>query len=162
MPQCLHGRRKRLAALLPLILVMAACQSATENGDSRTCQQTFEFGNTGCFEVAGQVVGARGQVLPGISVGLRPVVGPNVVFSSTYQMTDTMGQFRIRLSRMLGGPPPDARPDTLSVFVFALNRGSGGGGVPVGVVDSVLTLVTVAPVGVVPVAAAARIVLPMP
>lgn len=158
----LQGHRKRHTGLLTLILLMAGCQSAAEHGDPRACQQTYEFGNTGCFEVAGQVVGARGQALSGISVGLRPIPGLHTLFSANYQVTDAMGQFRIRLSRMLGFPPSDARPDTLSVVVFATDPRSAGVGVPALVVDSVLTLVTVAPVGVVPKATEIRILLPVP
>lgn len=155
-------RRERHAGLLALILLMAGCRNAAENGDPRVCQQTYEFGNTGCFEVAGQVVGARGQALSGISVGLRPILGPNMAFTSNYQMTDAMGQFRIRLSRMLGRPPLDVRPDTVSVVVVATDPTSAGVGVPAHVVDSVLTLVTVAPVGAIPVTAEVRIFLPVP
>lgn len=162
MQHFLQGCRDRDACLLALIILMAGCQNAAENGDPRACQQTYEFGNTGCFEIVGQVVGARGQALSGISVGARSEVGPSTLFTSNYQMTDAMGQFRIRLSRMLGHPPLDARPDTLSVFVVAADPRSASVGVPASVVDSVLTLVTVAPVGAIPVTAEIRIILPVP
>lgn len=157
MEHSLQGCRKRHAGLLALIILMAGCRNPAVNGDPRACQQTYEFGNTGCFEVAGQVVGARGQALSGISV-VAHIPGPSLLFTSPYQTTDTTGQFRIRPSRMFGRPPLDARPDTLSVFVCAADPRS----VPVRVVDSVRTLVTVAPVGVIPVRAEIRIILPVP
>ena len=163
MEHSLQGCRKRHAGLLALIILMAGCRNPAENGDPRACQQTYEFGNTGCFEVAGQVVGARGQALSGITVAAHPILGPGVLFTSTYQTTDTTGQFRIRPSRMFGRPPLDASPDTLSVFVVAADPRSAGVGVLVPVVkDSVFKLVTVAPVGVIPVRAEIRIILPVP
>ena len=158
MEHSLQGCRKRHAGLLALIILMAGCRNPAENGDPRACQQTYEFGNTGCFEVAGQVVGARGQALSGISVVAHPNVGPSVLYTSPYQTTDTTGQFRLCPSRWIGRPPLDASPDTLSVFVCAADPRS----VPVRVVDSVRTLVTVAPVGVIPVRAEIRIILPVP
>lgn len=158
----LQGCRNRRAAVLALIVLMVGCQNVTESGDPRACQQTYEFGNTGCFEVAGQVVGARGQALSGISVVAHPILEPGTLFTSPYPTTDTTGQFRIRLSRLVGRPPLDARPDTLSVFVVAADPRSAGVGVLAVVKDSALKLVTVAPVGVIPVTAEIRIILPVP
>lgn len=157
----LQGCRNRHAGLLALIILMAGCRNPAENGDPRACQQTYEFGNTGCFEVAGQVVGARGQALSGISVVVHPIPGPSQLFNSPYQTTDTTGQFRIRPSRMFGRPPLDASPDTLSVWVHATDPRSAPVGKPL-VSDSVRTLVTVAPVGVIPVRVEIRIILPVP
>ena len=160
---CFLGRWNRHTGRSALaMMLMSGCQNSAEIGDPRACQQTYEFGNTGCFEVAGQVVGARGQTLSGITIGARPIVGPGVLFSSTYPTTDAMGQFRIRLSRMLGQPPSDARPDTLSVFVIAADLRTASPGVPAYAVDSVRTLVAVAPVGAISVTAEIRIILPVP
>jgi hypothetical protein len=150
------------AVVSVLIGPLAGCHNPAENGDPRACQQSFEFGNTGCFEVSGQVVGLRGQALGGISVGPQPVPGPNASFNSAYQTTDSTGRFQIRLSRMAGGPPANGAPDTISVYVVAVDLRSTGPGVPATIVDSVLTSVTLAPVGTVPSAAEVRIILPVP
>ena len=143
--------------------LLAACRDLTGNdkGDPDACQQTYEFGNTGCFEVQGQVVGARGQPLRGIYVGLRPLAKPNV-FDSRGGTTDSAGEFRIRLSRVLGMPPVDQTSDTLSVYVLAADLRSASVGAPPQVRDSVLAKATIAPVGVVPFPAIVRVVLPVP
>ena len=143
------------------LIVLAACHNPAENAGSSACQQTFEFGNTGCFEISGLVVGLRGQALRGISVGPRPVPRPNVLFNGDYKTTDSTGQFRVRLYRMLGEPAANAA-DTLSVYVVAAAQQSAGLGVPATIRDSVLTIVTVAPLGTVPNAAEVRILLLIP
>ncbi len=99
--------------------------------------------------------------MAGISVGPRPVPGPSL-FNSAYQMTGSAGSFRLRLSRMIGQPPAGAVPDTLSVHVIASDPRSAGIGSPATVRDSVLTIVTVAPVGTIPQAAQVRITLQVP
>lgn len=162
MPQL--RQRSLISRVVPsaLIGLLAGCHNPTENGDPRACEQTYEFGNTGCFEVSGQVVGLRGQALGGILVGPRPLAGPSASFNSAYRTTDSTGRFRVRLSRMVGTPPANAAPDTLSVYVVGLDPRSAGLGVPPTARDSVLTVVTVAPVGAVPNSAEVRIILPVP
>ncbi len=158
-----HSRQRSLLpriTLTVLIGLIVGCHNPTDPG-SLACQQTYEFGNTGCFEVAGQVIGSRGQALAGIWVGPRPVLGPSR-FNSAYRMTDSAGSFRLRLSRMIGRPPASAVPDTLSVYVIATDPRSTGIGSPATARDSVLTIVTVAPVGTIPQAAQVRITLQVP
>jgi hypothetical protein len=147
--------------LLALLAAGAGCRNPADVGGSRACQQSYEFGNTGCFEVSGRVVGSRGQALAGMSVGPRPLPGPHL-FNADYGTTDAAGRFRIRLSRMVGSPPSRPAPDTLSVYVVAADRHSAGLGMPAIIRDSVLTQVTVAPIGTVPEPAEVRIVLPIP
>lgn len=146
------------------VLAAVACRipvAADGGADPRACQQTYEFGNTGCLEVQGQVVSASGLPLAGMSVGPRPLPGP-AVFNSDYATTDAAGQFRIRLSRISGAPPPKGTPDTLSVYVVAADPRSADVGIPARVRDSVLTVVTIAPVGTIPTPAVVRVPLPVP
>jgi hypothetical protein len=159
-----HLGRTRAAVrtiVVALIGASASCRNAANADGSRACQQTYEFGNTGCFELAGRVVGLRGQALAGMSVGPRPVSGPHL-FNADYRTTDEAGHFRIRLSRMVGSPPASPARDTLSVYVVAADPRSAGLGTPATIRDSVLTLVTVAPIGTLPEPAEVRIVLPVP
>lgn len=150
------------AVVSVLLGSVTACHNPAETVDARECQQSYEFGNTGCFEVSGEVVGLRGQALDGIVVIPRPVPREYVGFSSPDQTTDVTGRFRIRPARMLGGPPANAAPDTISVYLVAADPRSAGFEVPATVRDSVLCVVTVAPVGTIPTATEVRIVLPVP
>lgn len=111
--------------------------------------------------MTGQVVGSHGQPLSDISVGPRPLAS-GVTFNSTYSETDIDGRFRIRLSRMVGDRPAGPGPDTVSVYVIATDPRSAGVGIPAAIRDSVLTTVTVAPVGEIPEPAAVRITLQKP
>lgn len=147
--------------LLAFVGTIAGCRTPTDSG-SRACEQTYEFGNTGCFEVAGQVVGSAGQALRAIAVSLRSPTGPSSDFNSNYQMTDSAGQFRIRLSRMAGNPPAGGAPDTASVYVIAADLSTAGLYMPASIQDSVLALVTLAPVGTIPEPVVVRITLGKP
>lgn len=148
--------------------VVTACRSPVGQRDearsSRTCPQTYEFGNTGCVEVIGQVVGLRGQPLTGISVGLRHTSvseAPGQAFSSAFTWSDSAGAFRLRAMRMVGRPPRTG-PDTISLWVHGADPRSSGVGVPARVRDSVLVVGTVSPVGAVPEPTVVRLVLPAP
>ena len=71
-----------IAASLAALFVgcfLAACHSQTTAvvPDSG-CPQTSEFGNTGCFEVRGQIIGAAGQALSGLAVNPRPLLPPRI------------------------------------------------------------------------------------
>lgn len=159
-----HSRQQNLIPRITLALLIGlivGCRNPTDLADSLACQQTYEFGNTGCFEIVGHVIGSRGQALAGISVGPRSALGQNV-FGSAYQMTDSAGSFRLRSFRMVGQPPAGAVPETHSVYVIATDPRTAGLGSPATVRDSVLTIVTVAPVGTIPQAAQVRITLPVP
>ena len=161
-PHCCHPPLISRAALTVLLGVLDGCHNAADDGDPLACRQTYEFGNTGCFEIAGHVVGARGQGLEAILVSTRPPSGPDAAFNSGYPTTDSTGRFRIRAARMLGQPPANGAPDTLSVYVFAVDIRGLGVGVPATIRDSVLTVVTVAPVGTAPQVAGVHITLPIP
>ncbi|MEP7384653.1 MAG: hypothetical protein ABI910_23480 [Gemmatimonadota bacterium] len=151
--------RNRFAALA--LAALAACRDASTGADSRACQQSYEFGNSGCAEVSGQAVGLRGQALQGISVFARgsPDFFP---FSSGYVVSDASGAFRVRITRMFGSPPADRAQDTVSVYVVARNQPVDWATGQPRVQDSVFTLVRVSPVGSVPEASSLRIVLPIP
>lgn len=161
MPLLRRSRAVSCATYAALVSLAAGCYSPVESDDPRACQQTSEFGNTGCFEVEGQVVGLRGQSLGGILISSRAVV-VHEQFSSGSQSTDAKGRFTIRLMRMFGKPPANSAPDTLSVYVHAVDPRSAGAGVPATVRDSVLTFVTMAPIGALPQTATVQIVLPVP
>lgn len=143
------------------LTALAACGTVTGNQpDPRACRQTYEFGNTGCVDIAGQVVGSAGQPLAGMVVGPGMMSTP-VGLNAVYDETDANGRFEIRLTRF-AGEPPRAGPDTLSLYVRALDPRSAGLDVPATVRESVLVRVTLAPVGSVPRTTSVVIRLPMP
>ena len=139
----------------------SACLGPTDDGDDGTCRQSYEFGNTGCVEVRGQVVSTTGQALAYIIVTPR-AASKNTELDGGHATSDADGRFRVRLSRMTGEPPAGGMPDTVSVYVVATDPESAGINIPARVRDSVLTVVSVAPVGRVPTPAEVRIVLPAP
>ncbi|MBI2408593.1 MAG: hypothetical protein HYV19_09870 [Gemmatimonadetes bacterium] len=153
--------RVHIFAALPLIAALAvACSGLTNTDDAGgACRQTYEFSNSGCLEVRGQVVSTIGRGLGGMLVSVRPL-RTSWGFPTTFATTDTSGRFRIRLTRMVGSPPSAGTPDTLSCYVSASQPVAPGSGAAV-VRDSVLTVVTVAPVGATPVPAEVRITLPV-
>ena len=136
----------RLCALVTSVAVVSACTSSTRSEvDPRLCQQTYEFGNYGCADITGQVLGSAGQPLPGISVG--PIFLPGrEEFNSPFANTDADGRFRLRLHRF-GAPPPTGNSDTVSLYIRAIDPRSAGLNSPARVRDSVLVQLTVAPVG---------------
>jgi hypothetical protein len=139
-----------LAAGLPALA--AACSSATgSQQDSRACPQTYEFGNYGCLEVVGQVLGSSEQPLAGIVVGPR-FVQASAGFNTPYATTNDEGRFTLRVTRYGPRESPAAGPDTVSLYVLAVDPRSAGVNVTATVRDSVLVRAAVAPVGAVPVA----------
>lgn len=160
MPQRLFRVVPYVAALVTLAFSVA-CRDPIEAGIAGACPQTYEFGNTGCFEVRGTVVGTAGQALAGIFVGPRPIT-TRAGFNSYFATTDAAGRFNVRLARMFGRPPLDGTPDTLSVYVVAVDPRTAGVGIPATVRDSALVVVTVAPVGAVPTPNEVRLTLAVP
>ena len=142
------------AALLSLL----ACRSTAE--PSRACQQTYEFGNSGCLEVTGQVVGLRGQPLRGISV-VAKVASDRIMFAGGGATTDSTGAFAIRAARMAGDRPAMG-PDTLSVWIVGADPATAGVSVPARVRDSILVQATLSPVGDIPTPSVVRLMLPAP
>jgi hypothetical protein len=153
------GRARRvLFGHVATLGILAACgRDPVSGGDSRACRQTYEFGNSGCFEVEGQVVNVAGQGLAGIYVGPR-YLSMRDYFNTSYATTDTGGRFRLRLMRF-GARPTGLQSDTLSVYITAFDARTAGVGVPATSRDSVLAVVTVAPVGTAPVPTMVRITL---
>jgi hypothetical protein len=151
-------RSFRAAVSLAALIFSVACRNPAESGDPTACQQTYEFGNTGCFEVSGQIVGARGQALNRISVVVR-TLGDFSTGATTF--TDTTGSFRLRAFRMIGRPPA-AGPDTASAYVIAADPRTAGLNIPATVRDSILVLMTLTPVGSVPTPAQVTIALRVP
>jgi hypothetical protein len=82
-------------------------------------------------------------------------------FNSPYSTTDAHGRFRFRLTRF-GSPPPVGGPDTVSLYIRALDPRSAGVNIPARVRDSVLIQVTLAPVGAVAPETNVEIRLPTP
>ena len=160
MQQSPHQTATRLTALV-YASGAVACHDPTDARLDGACRQTYEFGNSGCFEVRGEVVGTSGQPLRDILVGPRPA-SSRAEFNADYAATDAMGRYRVRLSRMAGSPPASGLPDTLSVYIVAADPRSAGVGIPARVRDSVLAVVTVAPVGAVPTPSEVRITLAIP
>lgn len=150
-----HARLVRAMGLLAI----TACGSSLVDPDSGPCSRTYEFGNTGCAEIEGTVLGSSDQVLPGIIVGPGPPASGG--FNTTYVTTDSDGRFRFRITRFAGGPPADG-PDTTSLFVHAADPRSAGVNIPATVRDSVLAHVTIAPVGTAPEPTTVTIRLPTP
>jgi hypothetical protein len=154
-------RHLRFSAVSCVILCLAACSSAVEQEgavDPRACAQSYEFGNTGCIEVTGTVLGLRQQGLPGIIVG--PVYLPTgEAFNTVYGQTDVSGRFIFRIQRFT---PARGLPDTVSFYVRAADPSSAGVGIPARVRDSLLITATVTPVGRVPVPTTVALVLLVP
>ncbi len=145
---------------------LAACGAPLGPGgdrrDARTCPQTSEFGNTGCVEFTGRVVGARGQPLADVRVHARDVPGRrDASYASGAAITDTAGAFRFRAFRMAGAPPA-AGPDTVSLYVVGVDPSTAGLNTPARVRDSLLVQATVSPVGAAPVPTPVRLPLPAP
>jgi len=146
---------------LPLVMlgivVVGAAACADPTGANAACQQTGEFGNTGCAEIRGVVVNRSGSPEPGIVVGPRFLSGQDV-FNASYATTDSQGRFRFRITRF-SGQPAAAGPDTMSLFVHAADPRTAGVNVPATVRDSVPGQVTISPVGRVPTALSVTIAL---
>jgi hypothetical protein len=145
-------------AALSALALAGGCRNPV---DPRVCPQTYEFGNTGCYQVAGQVVGLQGQILTGTYVRARPVSNTGG-FGSDSRQTDAAGRFQVRAMRVRGRPPADGSPDTLSVWVIASDVHYDVIGNPVYIRDSVFTTITVAPVGAAPLTTEVLITLPEP
>lgn len=139
----------RLGAVVAGLAMLSACASspARSEEDPDRCAQTYEFGNYGCTDIAGQVLGSAGQPLGGIYVGARYLPDRDG-FNSPYVRTDVDGLFRLRLTRF-SGPPPAGEPDTVSLYIQASDPTSSGINRPATIQDSVLVHVTIAPVGAV-------------
>ena len=142
----------RAAALAALTIGLAGCRNP-DAPDRQACYQTYEFGNTGCLEVTGQVVGTNGQPLKDVPLFARSVPDTAGIAFVSGLTTDASGKFRVRAIRMLG--QPTAHRDSARVYVGALWR-------PTLIRDSVFVTATLAPVGKIPDAVDVRIVLPVP
>ena len=143
------------------LLTIAACNSLPIDPigrlDAGSCEQTYEFGNTGCAEIEGTVRDRQDRALPGMIVGPRYLASG---FNTPYATTDSDGRFRLRITRFAANPPA-VGPDTATVYVLAYDPRSSGINIPATVRDSVLALVTVAPVGQVPAPTVVTIRLPV-
>jgi hypothetical protein len=129
-----------------ILIAAAACGS--EPSDASPCPQTSEFGNTGCAEVSGFVTDGDGHPLAGARVRVVGPAGPSraVTLGSADEKTGPTGAYRLRVIRF-DGQMPTGGPDTITVWVWA--------GVPSllppGGRDSATALLTLRPVGEVPV-----------
>jgi hypothetical protein len=134
-------------------LALVACGASEPSEDQSRCLQTFEFGNTGCAELAGVVTGPDGGPLAEAFVGLRDPgeAGRPITLISGYVTTDSTGAYRLRAIRMAGEVPTEG-PDTVTVWVWAgvpppLDSPTGTSGP----MDSVLVTLELRPVGEPPV-----------
>lgn len=138
-----------------------SCRAPVELLDERgACPQTYEFGNFGCAEVRGQVLGSAGQPLRGVDVGPRYFAGTEGGYNTYYTTTDSAGRFSFRVTRFSPRSAP-VDPDTFSIYVRASVRPPPGGAAPLAM-DSTLTRLTLAPLGSVPVPAVVTIRLDYP
>lgn len=159
-PRAAHRDPRRLLVGALACVGLLACGSMIDPGDAGACQQTYEFGNSGCLEVTGQVVGPDGQPLAGIVVGPRYLPGSDV-FSGGHSTTDAAGAFSFRIWRMADFSPATG-PDTLSLWVHGADPRSAGLGIPATVRDSVLVQATVSPIGTIPTPTTVRLTLSAP
>jgi hypothetical protein len=137
------------------VALLLGCRDVAEPPDSRACPQTYEFGNTGCTVIAGDVRGARNQPLAGISVGPRPSADGGQ-FNTPYVSTNDNGRFQLRLTRFASAVSEGA-----SVWIRATVVPTPEERIAT-IFDSVLVRVRIAPVGQVPDTADVTIVLPVP
>ena len=141
----MSSNRSFLAAV---VTSLVACSSPTDNQDPRACAQVGgEFGNYGCVEVSGSVVGADQSPLRQIMVNAVFLPGRGV-FNTSFDETDLDGRFTVRVYRFLR---PETTPDTISFYVRAVNPPWASMGAPGALRDSVLVTATVTPVGRIPV-----------
>ena len=152
--------RVSACVLLPLVVGLA-CNSPSQVDNSGACQQTFEFGNSGCVELSGEVVNAVGRPLRNIGVAAHAISG-DVGLTGIGLVTDSTGQFRFRLMRMFVLRQPSMLRDTVSIYVVASDIGSASSDGTARIRDSVIATPTFAPVGDVPVATHVRVVLASP
>lgn len=147
---CALSNAAKAGVLLIGLFATVSCDSATAVEEFGACRQTHEFGNYGCAEVSGRVLGSQGQPLIGVSVGPRYLaeVGPPL-YDAMYVETDAQGRFRFRVTRYAPRKLLVV-PDTFSLYVSAAVRPNPGTGAPSSVVDSVLVQVELAPIGAVP------------
>jgi hypothetical protein len=128
---------------VPVLLLALGCNSASPEEQSVTCPQTYEFGNTGCIRLAGQVVDSSGQPVQGAVVGPRYLPPPGTSLNIVYATTGSDGRWFLQLTRFDG--PPHASPDTVSLYVQAVLVDT-----IVHARDSTLVTATVTPVGSIP------------
>jgi hypothetical protein len=138
-----------------LMAAAAGCGAAEPSEGASPCQQTFEFGNTGCAELSGRVTDQSGQPVVGAHVSITGAGEPEraISFGSVGSVdveTGAAGDYRLRVIRVTG-EPPSGRPDTVTVCVrsvVALLNPPPGAAAPR---DSVQALLTVRAVGELPV-----------
>lgn len=150
-------------SLLAALLGMIACQGPTgieDKADDGTCRQTYEFGNFGCAEITGQVLGSSDQPLTAASIVIRDAPDPNAgYYGNAVTQTNAAGLFRVRVTRLLPRPIKVV-PDTFSIYVLA--RVIHQFGAPPWPPDSALVQVELAPIGAIPKATEVQLRLPFP
>lgn len=144
----IHWGWTRLMFSLVACASLFACSSAVEPDNVGACKQSYEFGNTGCLDIKGRVVGLSDQPLHGIDVVPRYPPGP-LIFAHNRATTDAAGAFTLRLWRM-SSQSPTVGPDTLSLWVRGVDTRAVELGSPPRVLDSVLVHATISPIGTVP------------
>ncbi len=138
---------------LAVFTAAVGCSSNEPSDDPSRCLQTYEFGNTGCGELAGLVTDGLGVPLAGAYVSVQ---GPadaarQVLLLSGYVQTDSNGTYRLRAIRNAGEVPAEGR-DTVTVWVRAAVPPADD--MPIGTpgpMDSVLAILEIRPVGEPPV-----------
>ena len=93
--------RVRRRFLLSASVALLACSaSVTDVGDPSICQQTYEFGNYGCGDVEGRVVNSAGVPAQGVRVNVRGDASAEGQSLSANGVTDSVGRYSLRLTRM--------------------------------------------------------------
>ena len=144
----------RFGHFLMVAGVVTGCNNPIDT-DSRTCPQTYEFGNYGCVVFQGRVIGTQDQPLSGVSVGPRPSADGGQ-FNGFYVATDGNGEFQFRLHRY-----GLSSSDTVALWIRATVLPKLPEHVAT-IFDSVLVRVRVAPVGEIPDTGRVVIRLPVP
>jgi hypothetical protein len=143
---------RTIISQLAIVSAAVACAGNEPSEDPR-CQQTYEFGNTGCGELRGLVTDGAGSPLAGAYVDSRNPAEPgrHDELAAGYVRTDSTGNYEFRVVRYSGEVPAEG-PDTVTVWVHAGMPPPDDA--PIGTSgprDSVLALLELRPVGEAPV-----------
>ena len=103
-----------------LLTATVGCGSEP-SGDPAQCQQTYEFGNTGCAELTGRVTDESGQPIAGAYVSVQSAVDSSraITLVGAEIQTDPSGAYQLRAIRFDGEASSDG-PDTVTVWVRAV------------------------------------------
>ncbi len=136
---------RHLISCAVVLAAAAACNGTDPSDDPSRCQQTFEFGNTGCADLIGLVTDGGGHPIAGASVDVpgHAESGRDILIVTGFRPADVEGRYSLRAIRETGETPTEG-PDTVTVWVRASEVPSSQQPAPR---DSVLVLLQLRPVG---------------